>query len=131
MDQRMTQGEQNLLLLESLIPGGERFYVWCYRKDGSFLASSCPQEEQNVLDQAFRVLGGMDKTILAAEDAGQSINSYIRFAKVERAKVLLTSTDTPVKEIAESLAFNTVNYFIQSFRETTGYSPAQYRKKFR
>ena len=72
MEQRMTQGEQNLLLLESLIPGGERFYVWCYKKDGSFLASSCPQEEQNVLDQAFRVLGGMDKTILAAEDAGQS-----------------------------------------------------------
>ncbi|MBQ3466813.1 MAG: helix-turn-helix domain-containing protein, partial [Oscillospiraceae bacterium] len=65
------------------------------------------------------------------KETGQSINSYIRFVKVERAKVLLTSTDTPVKEIAESLAFNTVNYFIQSFRETTGYSPAQYRKKFR
>ena len=410
MDQKMTQGEQNLLLLESLIPEGERFYVWCYKKDGSFLASSCPQEEQDVLDQSFRVLDGMDKTLLAIEDAGRSwplllgspigmqwavtfeterrrelifvvgpvfysapterqlreglrpymhsrenaawaaklyqllpnlpvmsyaifsryvmmvhntltgqqlgtdalssalpkeagasparaerrdrnsvyraeramlqmvrngdisyqsvlqnsmglspgvpiqgqdplrqmktsivvfttlvsraaiegglspevayplgdtyiqaaedcrdsgelnalahamyhdfiyrvhhlrtnpdyslaiqkccdyielsldrkiriadlaalvgyteyylsdkfkketglpINSYIRFAKVERAKVMLTSTDTPVKEIAESLAFNTVNYFIQSFRETTGYSPAQYRKKFR
>ena len=64
------------------------------------------------------------------KETGQSINSYIRFAKVERAKVLLTSTDKPVKEIAESLAFNTVNYFIQSFRETTGYSPVQYRKKF-
>ncbi len=72
MDQRMTQGEENLLLLESLIPGGERFYVWCYKKDGSFLASSCPKEEQDVLDQAFRVLGGMEKTLLAAGDAGQS-----------------------------------------------------------
>lgn len=65
------------------------------------------------------------------KETGLAINSYIRFAKVERAKVLLCSTDSPVKEIAESLAFNTVNYFIQCFRETTGYSPAQYRKKFR
>ena len=36
-----------------------------------------------------------------------------------------------VREIAERLAFNTVNYFIQSFRETAGCTPAQYRKKKR
>ena len=64
-------------------------------------------------------------------ETGQSINSYIRFAKVERAKVLLISTETPIKAVAEALAFNTVNYFIKSFRDTTGYTPAQYRKKFR
>ena len=56
---------------------------------------------------------------------------YIRFAKVERAKVLLESTDLSVREIAERLAFNTVNYFIQSFRETALCTPAQYRKKKR
>ena len=44
--------------------------------------------------------------------------------------LLLESTDLAVKEVADRLAFNTVNYFIQSFHETTGYSPAQYRKKF-
>ena len=65
------------------------------------------------------------------KETGQSINSYIRYAKVERAKVLLESTELSVREIAEKLAFNTVNYFIQSFRETTGYTPAQYRGKFR
>lgn len=65
------------------------------------------------------------------KETGQSINSYIRFAKVERAKVLLESTDLSVREIAEKLAFITVNYFIQSFRDTTGYTPAQYRNRFR
>ncbi len=65
------------------------------------------------------------------QETGQSVSSYIRYAKVERAKVLLESGDLSIREIAERLAFNTVNYFIQSFRETTGYTPAQYRKKFR
>lgn len=50
------------------------------------------------------------------KETGQSISSYIRYAKVERAKVLLESTDLSIREIAEQLAFNTVNYFIQSFR---------------
>ena len=45
--------------------------------------------------------------------------------------MLLESSDLSVREIADRLAFNTVNYFIQSFRDTTGYTPAQYRKKFK
>ena len=65
------------------------------------------------------------------KETGQSVSSYIRYAKVERARVLLESTELSVKEIADRLAFNTVNYFIQSFRDTTGYTPAQYRKRFR
>ena len=72
VDQKMTQGEQNLLLLESLIPRGERFYVWCYKKDGSFVDTSCPQEEREVLRQAFHILGGMEKTIRAAGDHSQT-----------------------------------------------------------
>ena len=62
------------------------------------------------------------------KETGLPVSQYIRFAKVERAKVLLESTDMSVREIAERLAFNTINYFIQSFRETTGCTPAQYRK---
>ena len=65
------------------------------------------------------------------KETGQSVSSYIRYVKVERAKVLLETSDLAVNEIADRLAFNTVNYFIQCFRDTTGYTPAQYRKKFR
>ena len=65
------------------------------------------------------------------KETGQSVSSYIRFAKVERAKLLLETTDLTVRAIAESLSFNTANYFVQSFRETTGYTPMQYRAKFR
>ena len=65
------------------------------------------------------------------KETGQSVSSYIRYAKVERAKVLVESTELSVREIAEQLAFNTVNYFIQSFKAITGCSPAKYRKQHR
>ena len=35
------------------------------------------------------------------KETGQSVSSYIRYVKVERAKVLLESTDLSVREIAE------------------------------
>ena len=65
------------------------------------------------------------------KETGVPLFLYIRYAKIERAKVYLESSDLPVKEIAEQLAFNTPNYFIKCFREVTGYSPAQYRKRFK
>ena len=67
MDQHMTRGEQNLLLLQSLIPGSEKFYVWCYSRDGSFVATSCPEPERPILEQAFRVLGGTEKLLAYAQ----------------------------------------------------------------
>ena len=45
--------------------------------------------------------------------------------------MLLESTELSIKEIADQLAFNTVNYFIQCFRDTVGYTPAQYRRRFK
>lgn len=65
------------------------------------------------------------------KETGMSVNSYIRLARVNRAKLLLESSDLSVGEIAAELAFNTVNYFIQCFKEVTGVTPAQYRKKLR
>ena len=65
------------------------------------------------------------------KETGVPLFLYIRYAKVERAKVYLESSDLSVKEIAEHLAFNTPNYFIKCFHEVTGYSPAQYRRQFK
>ena len=61
MDERMTVGEQNLLLLESLFPGNEKLYVWCYGLDGRFVASSCPEEERELLEPPFVLFGGLEK----------------------------------------------------------------------
>ena len=49
MDRNLSRGEQNLLLLESVIPGSERLYIWCYDDSGKQIASSCPEEEAALL----------------------------------------------------------------------------------
>lgn len=64
-------------------------------------------------------------------ETGKAISTYIRDARIARAKVILESTQLSVAEVADRLAFNTPNYFIQCFRSVTGCTPAQYRKRFR
>lgn len=63
------------------------------------------------------------------KETGMSISDYVRRAKVERAQILLVSTDLTVQQISEKLGFNTPNYFIESFRKLTGCTPAQYRRR--
>lgn len=60
-------------------------------------------------------------------ETGLSINDYIKFAKVERAKVLLKSTDQTVQEISTALCFSTRNYFSRVFQQVTGMTPMEYR----
>ena len=63
------------------------------------------------------------------EETGLSVNDYAKFAKIERAKVLLKSTDRPVQDIALGLGFATRNYFSRVFQEVTGQTPMEYREK--
>ena len=63
------------------------------------------------------------------EETHYFINDYIKFAKIERAKVLLTSTDASTQEIADRLGLGTRSYFSRSFRRVAGISPAEYRQK--
>lgn len=65
------------------------------------------------------------------EETGYFINDYIRFAKMERAKLLLQGTDLTVLEIAEQLGFATRSYFSQAFRAVTGFSPTEFREQNR
>jgi len=63
------------------------------------------------------------------EETGLSVNDYIKFAKVERAKVLLKSTDQGIQEIAKALGFSSRSHFSQCFKQVAGCSPAEYRAK--
>ena len=54
------------------------------------------------------------------EETGLSVTNYVKFAKVERAKVLLKSTTLSVREISEQLGFATRNYFSAVFQQVTG-----------
>ena len=114
----ITRGEQNLLLLESMIPSNERLYVWCYDAAGDFLSTSCPDEIRQPLDEAFRNLNAMQKALQYAAQAdgdkpliiGSSIG--LRWAVVfesERNRELLfvvgpvTYAQPNLKQIRDSL----------------------------
>ena len=54
---------------------------------------------------------------------------YINKKKIEKAQLLLFSTDKPVKELAYDLGFSDHNYFIRLFHKLTGSTPQEYRRK--
>lgn len=65
------------------------------------------------------------------EETGYFINDYIKAVKVERAKVLLSSSDHSVQEISNQLGFSNRSYFSQVFRELTGLTPVNFREQQR
>ena len=61
------------------------------------------------------------------EEVGVSVNDYIKRAKIERAKLLLTTTEDSIQAIAERLNFSSRSFFADTFRLISGQSPARYR----
>ncbi len=56
---------------------------------------------------------------------------YVNNKKIERAQLLLFTTDNSVKEVAYLLGFSDQNYFIRLFRKITGTTPQEYRRLVR
>jgi AraC-like DNA-binding protein len=64
---------------------------------------------------------------LFRSQVGYAPLEYLSRMRIEQARILLASTDRPVKEIAASVGFLSIHHFSRSFHATTGYSPALYR----
>lgn len=67
---------------------------------------------------------------LFKREFGSSPVQYINKKKVERAQLLLFTTDKAVKEVAYMLGFSDENYFIRLFRKFTDTTPREYRRKY-
>ena len=63
------------------------------------------------------------------EETGFGISDYVKAARIERAKILLETSEDSVQEISEKLGFTTRNYFTKCFREIAGMTPVEYRKR--
>jgi AraC-like DNA-binding protein len=68
---------------------------------------------------------------LFKREFGISPIQYINSKKVERAQLLLFTTNKTIKEVAYTLGFSDQNYFIRIFRKMTGTTPEEYRRKLR
>lgn len=62
------------------------------------------------------------------QEMGVSISTYIKYARIERAKLLLVTTTDPVSQIALNLHFCSSSHFSDVFQEITGQKPQQYRR---
>ena len=59
---------------------------------------------------------------------GVNYKQYIKQLKVEEAKIKLTTTSSPITDIALSSGFQDSNYFCRVFKNYTGITPSEYRK---
>jgi AraC-like DNA-binding protein len=64
------------------------------------------------------------------EEIGVPPQQFIRQRRVQKASILLHHTAEAMEEIARRSGFCDRFHLARVFKETTGYSPAQYRKQF-
>ncbi len=62
------------------------------------------------------------------QEMGCSIIDYIQNERLEKAKYLLTTTNTNIEEISMDLGFGSRSYFTSIFRKNTGETPSEYRR---
>lgn len=60
---------------------------------------------------------------------GTTINKYLRNERLEKAKVLLESTDMNVSEVATQVGYANKSHFANRFQEKFGHLPKQFSKR--
>lgn len=60
---------------------------------------------------------------------GTTFTAYVNAKRMERAKLMLATTDYAIVRIATELSFSPVNYFSRSFKKYTGLTPSEYRQQ--
>lgn len=65
------------------------------------------------------------------KEVGVSISSYILQKRVEEAKKLLSQSNLPINTVSIYVGYSNFSYFTKMFKENTGYSPLEYRRKFK
>ena len=65
---------------------------------------------------------------LLKRDEGLSFESYVQKRRLERAKHMLRGTRLDIARIAQLSGFKSRTYFQRLFKESTGITPATYRK---
>jgi two-component system response regulator YesN len=61
---------------------------------------------------------------------GEGCNEYIIRKRIEKAKLLLETTNLPTGRIAALVGYRDTNYFSLSIKKSTGKSPKKYREEF-
>lgn len=66
---------------------------------------------------------------LFKQHTGETFGNYVNLIRIEKAKQLLLEPDLKAYEVAELVGFTSAPYFTRLFKNTTGLSPNEYRKR--
>ncbi|MGB0864280.1 MAG: helix-turn-helix domain-containing protein [Saprospiraceae bacterium] len=58
---------------------------------------------------------------------GLNARDYIKFKRIEKAKILLTEANQPIYIISNQTGFSSVAYFSKVFKETVGVNPSSFK----
>lgn len=61
---------------------------------------------------------------------GVGFAQYLVGRRIERSKVLLASPKETIGSVAEKSGFSTQRYFCACFKQVTGFTPSEYRRRF-
>lgn len=62
---------------------------------------------------------------------GISPKQYVQNLRIEKAKRMLQSSNESISKIAVECGFSTIFYFSKLYKDKTGYSPYEYRERYR
>ncbi|WP_240633271.1 response regulator transcription factor [Paenibacillus montanisoli] len=65
---------------------------------------------------------------LFKKETGRNLIDYLIETKVNRAKLLLDTTDMTVSAIAQQVGYSNFSHFTRTFKKHTGVNPQEYRK---
>lgn len=61
---------------------------------------------------------------------GQKFNDYFNYLRIEHAKMLIASANMKITAVCEESGYSDYRYFTEKFKEFTGISPSEYKKKY-
>jgi AraC family carnitine catabolism transcriptional activator len=87
-------------------------------------------EEPSPVPRVCREIGVSQRKLerLFKRDTGCTIVQYGKLLRLQYARVLLSSTRLSIREVSVACGFNSMSYFSQSFVETFGKKPSEYRQ---
>ena len=68
---------------------------------------------------------------LFLKHTGTSLHKYMLNIRINEAKNMLLNTDLSLTSISEKVGFNSNTYFSTYFKQTEGFSPLEFRKRFK
>lgn len=80
-----------------------------------------------VADKVF--LSPQYLSALFKKEEGLNFSTYLQHVRMEKAMILLIETNNKIEEVGIYVGYQTSHYFIKKFKETTGFTPKQYRSR--